>query len=65
MGFSQIICLGWPQTAILLISAFQVARISGVSYWHLAFKNFGGAVSFYVEQALDLLIPFHSHNCSQ
>jgi hypothetical protein len=28
--------LGWPQTMILLISASQVARIPGVSHWHLA-----------------------------
>jgi hypothetical protein len=29
---SQTICLGWLQTAILLISAFWVARITGVSH---------------------------------
>jgi hypothetical protein len=30
------VCLGWPQIAILLISASQVARITGVSHWCLA-----------------------------
>jgi hypothetical protein len=33
---SQTVCLGWPQTMILLISASQVAKITGVSHWHLA-----------------------------
>jgi hypothetical protein len=31
-SISQIICLGWPRTVILMISAFQVARIIGVSH---------------------------------
>jgi hypothetical protein len=35
-GVSKSICLGWPKTAILLISASQVARITGVSHWYLA-----------------------------
>jgi hypothetical protein len=26
----------WPQTVILLVSVSQVARIAGVSHWHLA-----------------------------
>jgi hypothetical protein len=30
------ICQGWSHTAILLISAFQVARITGVNHQHLA-----------------------------
>jgi hypothetical protein len=30
------ICLGWPQTVILLISASQVAKITGMSHWRLA-----------------------------
>jgi hypothetical protein len=30
-GVSQTICLGWLQTAVLLISASWVARIIGVS----------------------------------
>jgi hypothetical protein len=30
---------GWPQISILLISASQVARITGVSHWHLAKTN--------------------------
>jgi hypothetical protein len=29
-------CLGWPQATILLISAFQVVRIKGLSHQHLA-----------------------------
>jgi hypothetical protein len=36
MGVFQTICLSWPLTVILLISASQVARIIGVSHWHLA-----------------------------
>jgi hypothetical protein len=35
MGVSQTICLGWPLTGILLISASQVARIR-VSHQHLS-----------------------------
>jgi hypothetical protein len=33
MGVLQTICLDWPWTVILLISASQVARITGVSHW--------------------------------
>jgi hypothetical protein len=33
---SRTICLGWPQTAVFLISASQVARITGVSHFHLS-----------------------------
>jgi hypothetical protein len=32
-GVSGTICPDWPWTVILLISAFQVARITGVSHW--------------------------------
>jgi hypothetical protein len=32
-GVSWTICLGWPQTIIILISAFQVARTIGESHW--------------------------------
>jgi hypothetical protein len=35
-----IFCLGWPQTAILPISASQVARISAVSHWNPAYLFF-------------------------
>jgi hypothetical protein len=28
-------CLSWPQTWILLVSAYQVARITGMSHCHL------------------------------
>jgi hypothetical protein len=35
-GVSRNICLAWPPTSILPISAFQVARITGVSHWRLA-----------------------------
>jgi hypothetical protein len=34
----RIICPGWLRTAILLISASRVARITGVSHWHPASK---------------------------
>jgi hypothetical protein len=34
MGVWRIICPCWPQTSIPLISASQVARITGVSHWH-------------------------------
>jgi hypothetical protein len=34
-GILRTVCLGWPQTAILLISNSQIARITGVSLWHL------------------------------
>jgi hypothetical protein len=36
MGVLQTICLGWPWTKILLISASQVAKITGMSHWHQA-----------------------------
>jgi hypothetical protein len=37
MGVSQTICPDWPWTLILPISTFQVARIIGMSHWHLAY----------------------------
>jgi hypothetical protein len=37
---SRTICPGWPRTAILLISASWVARITGVSHQHLAHGSF-------------------------
>jgi hypothetical protein len=36
VGVSWTFCLTWPQTAVLLILASQVARIVGMSHWHLA-----------------------------
>jgi hypothetical protein len=36
-GVSQIICPRWPSTVILLISASQAARITGVSHQIPAF----------------------------
>jgi hypothetical protein len=32
---SWTICLDWPQTLILLISAFWIARIIGVNHWRV------------------------------
>jgi hypothetical protein len=40
------ICLGWPQTVILPISASQAARITGVSHWCPAWKNHSFIHSF-------------------
>jgi hypothetical protein len=40
IGSCELSCLGWPQTAILLISASQVARIVGVNHWHPAILHF-------------------------
>jgi hypothetical protein len=34
----ETVCLGWPQTLILPISAFQEASMTGVSHWSLAYK---------------------------
>jgi hypothetical protein len=36
---SQIICPGWLQTAILLLSTSRVARIKRMSHWHLTNYN--------------------------
>jgi hypothetical protein len=35
MGSCKIFFLGWTRTMILLISAFQVAMITGISHQHL------------------------------
>jgi hypothetical protein len=35
-GVSQTICLGWPQSSILLTLASQLASITCLSHWHLA-----------------------------
>jgi hypothetical protein len=39
LGVSQTICLDWPPTAILLISAPRVARITGASHHHLVINT--------------------------
>jgi hypothetical protein len=39
-GVLWTICLGWPETTVLLISASQVVRITGVSYWHPTLISF-------------------------
>jgi hypothetical protein len=36
IGFCKLFASGWLRTAILLISASWVARITGMSHWHLA-----------------------------
>jgi hypothetical protein len=36
----QTICLGWPQTMILLISASRVDRVTGMSHQRPAFFPF-------------------------
>jgi hypothetical protein len=35
---SWTVCSGWFWTLILLISVSWVARITGVSHWHLALR---------------------------
>jgi hypothetical protein len=39
-GVWKTICPGWLRTTILLISASQVARLTGLSYWCLAMVYF-------------------------
>jgi hypothetical protein len=33
-GQSRTFCFGWPWTTVLFISGSQIARITGMSYWH-------------------------------
>jgi hypothetical protein len=40
IGSLELFAQGWLQTVILLISASWVARIIGVSHWHLAGLDF-------------------------
>jgi hypothetical protein len=47
---SQTICR-CLRTTIFLISASQVLRITGVSYWHLACHLFFETGSYYIAQA--------------
>jgi hypothetical protein len=42
------ICPGWPRTVILLISASWVARITGMSHWHLAYECIFLNLKFYL-----------------
>jgi hypothetical protein len=55
MRVSLTICLGWPQIAIILFSASQVARITCLSQWCLAKKN----VYF---QVVTLILIINSRN---
>jgi hypothetical protein len=57
MGFSWTICWGWPQTAILLISASQVARITGGSHWCLAVRWLLNQDSLEVTHATSIHVP--------
>jgi hypothetical protein len=63
-----IICLGWPWTTILLISAFQVARLTGVSTgrpaWLVYFLQ--GILQFFhsVGLCIYLLVPFCLHTAA-
>jgi hypothetical protein len=34
-GVLRSICTDWPQTLTILISASQVARITGMSHWYV------------------------------
>jgi hypothetical protein len=40
MGVSGTISLGWSHTTILLISASQITRITGISHWCLLKMEF-------------------------
>jgi hypothetical protein len=43
IGSCKLFCLSWPGNAILLISASQIVRMTGVSHWdHLHLLNFRG-----------------------
>jgi hypothetical protein len=46
IGSHRTICPGWLWTAILLISASWVARITGVSHWHTAPGQFWTGLLF-------------------
>jgi hypothetical protein len=55
-GLKKTVCPGWPQTTILPISVFQVARIIGLFHY-----NFMGFVFVFELRALHLLgdaLPF-------
>jgi hypothetical protein len=46
--------MGWPQTAVLLISASQVAKITGMSHWCPAKLS----SSFYLLKSGTITQPF-------
>jgi hypothetical protein len=52
MGFCELFCPDWSQTAILQISAIQVARITGVSHLYSAkiIINKGGKMKKYKKE---------------
>jgi hypothetical protein len=55
---SRTICLGWFRTAILLIPASWVAKITDVSHWHLSvFVIFGIGSHIYAQARLDCCPP--------
>jgi hypothetical protein len=55
--FSWTICLGWLWTAILLISASWVARITDVSHWRLPV--------FSVQVCFGLAVSLNHHSSSK
>jgi hypothetical protein len=55
---SQTVCPGWAQTAILLIAASQVARITDMYHWPLAcilFLRWG--LANFAQAILEFLLP--------
>jgi hypothetical protein len=58
-GILQTVCLGWLPASILLISASQAARITGMSHLHMAhWRN--GLLPFITVPELLLSVPEHS-----
>jgi hypothetical protein len=60
--------MSWPQVVILLVSASQIARITSVSHWHLAysFNNFAsqikaGIIEFHVAGQEEIQRPCQGH----
>jgi hypothetical protein len=53
MGVSPSICLGWPSTMFLLISASQVERIIGMSHQLLAALSFKFFITFYLHPLVE------------
>jgi hypothetical protein len=49
-GVSHTICLGWPQTALFLISASQVARMTGMSRHTWLASSFRSSFTWHVSE---------------
>jgi hypothetical protein len=65
IGSQGLICLGCLQSVIPLISASWVARIIGVSHWHLAYCLIYARTVCYLQFTFNILPNVHNYSMNE